>query len=414
MLGCVAMRLILGNTSLLTIGPDKKNMLDNFIGSERSLGWYVQFWPVLVSSFACALMATWICKAIAIKFNIVDRPDGSVKTHKKPVAYLGGVGVLAGFIVGALCGIYFIRGRDVLPDVMRWLFGVIAGATIACFVGVIDDIFNISPTKKMLGQVVAAAALLFAGIRPVLSEIVPFFGFQMSNGAEIAIGIPIVIFFVLGASNSLNLLDGLDGLCGGVTAIITIGMLILAIRRSTYVFSELGDTTRVIVCLALVGGVCGFLPFNRHPAKIFMGDAGSMMLGFVSAAIMILFARIVPRWWVAAIVVFGLPILDTGTAILRRLLNKRPLFVSDRGHIYDQLIDRGVPLNRTVGICYALAGLYAVLGILTSMIKTRYAFIVCPVIFLVSFLVVWRKGFLKMEGLRGAIHQKYDTDKTRS
>ncbi len=116
----------------------------------------------------------------------------------------------------------------------------------------------------------------------------------MSDGCEMAIGIPVVIFFVLGTTNSLNLLDGLDGLCGGVTAIITLGMLLLAIHRSTYGFSEVGDMVRVIVCLALVGGVCGFLPFNRHPAKIFMGDAGSMMLGFAVAALMMLFARTVP------------------------------------------------------------------------------------------------------------------------
>jgi UDP-GlcNAc:undecaprenyl-phosphate/decaprenyl-phosphate GlcNAc-1-phosphate transferase len=390
-------------------------MLDDFLGTKRSFDWSVQFWPVLVLSFVCALIATWGCKAIAIKFNIVDRPDDRVKTHKKPVAYLGGVGVLAGFVVGALCGIYLIRGQNILPDVMSWFFGIIAGATIACVVGLLDDLLDISPTKKMLGQVVAASALLFAGIRPDLSEIVKSFGWQMSNTTEIAIGIPIVVFFVLGATNSLNLLDGLDGLCGGVTVIITAGMLILAIRRSTFAFSSTqGDIVRVIICLALVGGVCGFLLFNRHPAKIFMGDAGSMVLGFVSAAIMILFARIVPRWWVASIVVFGLPILDTGVAILRRLLNKRPLFVSDRGHIYDQMIDRGIPLNQTVGICYALAGFYAFAGILTSMIQTRYAFFVCAAIFLVSFLVVWRMGFLKMEGLRGAIHKKDDTDKTRS
>jgi UDP-GlcNAc:undecaprenyl-phosphate GlcNAc-1-phosphate transferase len=390
-------------------------MLDDFLGSKRLLDWYLQFWPVLVSSFVCALAATWCCKAIAIKFNIVDKPDNLVKTHKKPVAYLGGVGVLAGFIAGALCGIYIIRGQTVLPNVTRWLFGVLAGAAIACFVGVIDDILNISPGKKMLGQIIAAIPIILAGIQPDLSEIVKSLGLQMSDNTEIVIGIPIIILFVLGATNSLNLLDGLDGLCGGVTVIITVGMLILAIRRSTFPFSsERGDIVRIIVCLALVGGVCGFLPFNRHPAKIFMGDAGSMLLGFVAAAIMMLFARIVPRWWVASIVVFGLPILDTGVAILRRLLNKRPLFVSDRGHIYDQMIDRGIPLNRTVGICYALAGLYALAGILTSMIQTRYAFIACAAIFLVSFLVVWRMGFLKMEGLRGAIHKKYDTDKTPS
>ena len=390
-------------------------MLDDFLGSKRSFDWYVQFLPVLVLSFVFALIATWLCKAIAIRFNIVDKPDDLVKTHKKPVAYLGGVGVLAGFIVGTLCGIYIIRGQTVLSDVMRWLFGILAGAAIACFVGIVDDILDISPGKKMLGQIIAAIPIMLAGIRPDLSEIVKSFGWQtMSDTTEIVIGIPIIIFFVLGATNSLNLLDGLDGLCGEVTVIVTVGMLILAIRRSTFAFSEQGDIVRIIVCLALVGGVCGFLPFNRHPAKIFMGDAGSMLLGFVSAAIMMLFARIVPRWWVASIVVFGLPILDTGTALLRRLINKRPLLVSDRGHIYDQMIDRGIPLNRTVGICYALAGLYAFLGILTSMIQTRYAFVVCAVIFLVSFLIVWWMGFLKMEGLRGAIHKKDDTDKTPS
>ncbi len=390
-------------------------MLDHFLGTKRSYDWTIQFWPVLVAAFVCALFATWCCKAIALKFHIVDKPDDRVKTHKKPVAYLGGVGVLAGFIVGTLCGIYLISDQNILPNVMRWLFGILAGATIACIVGLLDDLLDISPTNKMLGQTLSALILLFAGIRPDLSEIVKSLHLEMSDTTEIMIGIPIVIFFVLGASNSLNLLDGLDGLCGGVTAIITVGMLTLAIRRSTFTFSsEQGDMVRIIICLALVGGVCGFLPFNRHPAKIFMGDAGSMMLGFVSAAIMMLFARIVPRWWVAAIVVFGLPILDTGVAILRRLINKRPLFVSDRGHIYDQMIDRGIPLNKTVSICYALAGLYAILGILTSMIQTRYAFIVCAVIFIISFLIVWRMGFLKMEGLRGAIHKNVDTDKTPS
>ena len=201
---------------------------------------------------------------------------------------------------------------------MKWLFGILAGASIACFVGLIDDILDIRPTRKMLGQTIAAFALIAVGIRPALRYFVEPFGWQMPDGLEIAIGVPIVIFFVLGATNSLNLLDGLDGLCGGVTAIITLGMLLLAIHRSTWGFSEVGDPVRVIICLALFGGVCGFLPFNRHPAKIFMGDAGSMMLGFTVAALMILFAEQVPRWWMASIVIFGLPILDTATAMVRR------------------------------------------------------------------------------------------------
>jgi len=212
----------------------------------------------------------------------------------------------------------------------------------------------------------------------------------------------IVMFFVLGATNSLNLLDGLDGLCAGVTAIITVAMLLLATHLATWGFSDFGDPVRIVLCLGLVGGVCGFLPFNRHPAKIFMGDAGSMLLGFVTAALMVLFAERVPRWWLASIVVFGLPILDTAVAVARRLLNHRPIFVSDRGHIYDQMIDRGASLRKTVAICYGLAGLYALVGLAMSQIRTRYAAVVYLLVVIVSAAIVWRKGYLRMEGLRGS------------
>jgi UDP-GlcNAc:undecaprenyl-phosphate GlcNAc-1-phosphate transferase len=282
------------------------------------------------------------------------------------------------------------------------LLGILAGAAICCFVGVVDDIFDLSPGKKILGQVLAACTLIAVGIMPTLRYSAGYIGWHMSHHVELAAGGILVFFFVLGATNSLNLLDGLDGLCGGVTAIITFAQLLLAIHLSTWEFSSVGDPVRIIICLALFGGVCGFLPFNRHPAKIFMGDAGSIMLGFNLAALMILFAENIPRWWMASIVVFGLPILDTATALVRRLLNKRPLFVSDRGHIYDQMIDRGIPLNRTVAICYALAAVYALIGVTMSQIRTRYAAIVYCVVIIVSALVIWRMGFLKMEGLRGA------------
>ncbi|MHC4418503.1 MAG: MraY family glycosyltransferase, partial [Planctomycetota bacterium] len=189
----------------------------------------------------------------------------------------------------------------------------------------------------------------------------------------------------------------------GVTAIITVAMLLLAIQLATWGNSEVGDPVRIVICLGLVGGVCGFLPFNRYPAKIFMGDAGSMLLGFMVAALMISFGEQIPRWWMASIVVFGLPILDTAVALVRRLLNHRPLFVSDRGHIYDQMIDRGIPLKKTVAICYLLAALYAAIGLAMSQIRTRYAAVVHVFVFVISGLVVWKKGYLKMEGLRGQV-----------
>ena len=381
-------------------------MLDRFIGPDRPVSWVVQFWPVLLFSFISALVATSLCKKIALKFGIVDKPDDLVKTHKGSVAYLGGVGILVGMTVGMLAGIYCIREEANFFPTFTLLVGVLAGAAIVCFVGLVDDIFDIKPWQKILGQVMAAGALIAVGIGPALNHFAEPFSWEMPRNVEVILGIPIVVIFVVGATNSLNLLDGLDGLCGGVTAIIAVAMLFLTVHLSTHLHSEVGDPVTLIICLGLLGGVCGFLPFNRYPAKIFMGDAGSMLLGFAVATLMILFGERVPRWWMASIVVFGLPILDTAVALVRRFINKRPLFVSDRGHIYDQMIDRGIPLKKTVTICYKLAAAYALVGIIMSQIRTRYALIVYIVVFVVSGYVVWKKGYLKMEGLRGAIRKE--------
>jgi UDP-GlcNAc:undecaprenyl-phosphate/decaprenyl-phosphate GlcNAc-1-phosphate transferase len=385
-----------------------KNMLDNLIGPERPLSWVLQFWPVPVFSFVSALAATALCKRIALKFGIVDRPDDRVKTHKGSVAYLGGVGMLVGLTAGILAGVYYLQ--EPLPSTLIWLFGVLAGGAIACLVGLVDDVFDLKPYQKLLGQVAAALVLIGVGIRPSLSFLHAYLGWNVPQNVEMILGVPIVIVFVLGATNSLNLLDGLDGLCAGVTVIITAALLLLAVHLGTWASSGVGgDSVRVIICLGLIGAVCGFLPFNRHPAKIFMGDAGSMLLGFFVAALMILFAEKAVRWWMASVVVFGLPILDTSVALARRLLNHRPLFVSDRGHIYDQMIDRGIPLKRTVAICYGLAALYALIGIglsLRTKLRARYALIVYVLVFVVSGVIVWKKGYLRMKGLRGAVHKE--------
>jgi UDP-GlcNAc:undecaprenyl-phosphate GlcNAc-1-phosphate transferase len=380
-------------------------IFDSVIGPNRPLTWVLHFWPVLLTSFIASLAATWLCKNLAIRLGIVDEPDDLVKTHKEPIAYLGGVGILIGLTVGVFTGIACVRNEIAFNGILKWLLGILAGGGLACFVGLTDDVVDIKPLPKLIGQIAAALILILAGIVPNLSQIAGLWNMHIPAALDRTLDISIVIFFVLGATNSLNLLDGLDGLCAGVTVIIAVAMLLLATHLATWGSSAAGDPVRIIICFGIVGGACGFLPFNRHPAKIFMGDAGSMLLGFVMAALMILFAEGIPRWWMASIVVFGLPILDTAVALARRLVNRRPLFVSDRGHIYDQMIDRGIPLKKTVAICYLLAGIYAAIGVVMSQIRTRYAAVVYVIVFLVSAIVVWKKGYLKMEGLRGAIRK---------
>ena len=199
----------------------------------------------------------------------------------------------------------------------------------------------------------------------------------------------------------MNLLDGLDGLCAGVTAVIAFGMLGLALIAQSHNPVGIADSVRVAATLVLLGSVLGFLPFNYNPAKIFMGDAGSLFLGVLMAGVMVMFLLVGVVWCVASIVIFGLPILDTAVAFARRGMNKRPLFVSDRGHIYDQMIDRGRPLRKTVKLCYAIAAAYSLSGIIISQLTVVYALIAAVGVFTVSGVLVWRKGFLKMGGLRG-------------
>jgi len=371
-------------------------MLHKIIGFETPLTWPLNYWFVGPVSLVVAAAATWLCEKIALRLGIVDKPDNLVKTHRKPIPYLGGVGIFIGLAAGILTALFCLPA-GYPPIIRKWLLSIIAAGAIACVVGCIDDITDIRPWQKVLGQVAAGIVLVAVGITPNV--------FSLPWPGKLLVDTVIVMVFVLGATNSLNLLDGLDGLCAGVTIICAGGMLLLAILMGIVQDGLQTDPVRAIVCLALLGSTLGFFPFNYHPAKIFMGDAGSLLLGLNMAALMILFAEKAPQFWLASIVIFGLPILDTTVAFARRIVNKRPLFIPDRGHVYDQMMDRGLSVRKTVALCYGLTGLYAVLGLVVGLLPITFAIVVCAAVVLVSALAVWKKGYLKMTGLRGSAPQ---------
>ena len=379
------------------------------IGAVDSLGSPIsifQLWPLFFVSLAGGAVGTFVCRRLAIRLGIVDMPDGLVKTHARPIAYLGGVGMLIGFAVGIFTAMLWLSGRGDYGVAVKWLAGILAAGFIACLTGAVDDVSDIRPWQKVVGQVLAGGALFLAGIRPELNVLIEPTGFELPFVVDRIAGFAFLLVFVLGATNSLNLLDGLDGLCAGVTAVIAFGMLGLGVLASEQSAGAVGEGLLVIVSFILLGSVLGFLPFNYNPASIFMGDAGSLFLGVSMAGVMVMFLQVGLVWCIASIVIFGLPILDTAVAFLRRGINKRPLFVSDRGHIYDQMIDRGLPLRKTVKLCYVIAAGYALAGILISQLTIVYALIGAAGVFAVSGLVVLRNGFLKMEGLRGAVQQE--------
>ena len=315
------------------------------------------------------------------------------------MAYLGGIGIFCGFLGGILAG-SACASEELTGLSIRWLLMIVGGALTACVVGVADDILDLSPKRKLVGQIVAATFLVLAGIRPHIQ----WFGQSGLEGASDILNMGMVYILVVGATNSINLLDGLDGLCAGVTGIMASGMLLLSLCWAFWGVSAAGDPVRLVLCLALLGGVLGFLPFNRHPAKIFMGDAGSLLLGFCMAAIIILLIQDAQRCLVATMI-FGLPLLDTAVSVTRRWLNHKPLFESDRGHVYDQIMDRGLSLKKTVALCYGLTGVYVTIGLVMSRMELMYSMLLASGVAVISGTVVGRRGFLRMKGLRGAVQE---------
>jgi UDP-GlcNAc:undecaprenyl-phosphate GlcNAc-1-phosphate transferase len=191
---------------------------------------------------------------------------------------------------------------------------------------------------------------------------------------------------VVTACNATNLLDGLDGLSGGATGILSLGYLALALYLAcTGIMSSGGtpaDPLRITLAFALLGAICGFIPYNFHPASIFMGDMGSMFLGYVSAALILLFAQFgTSRWFFAALVMYGLPLMDTLLAVIRRTRAGRPVFSADAGHFHHWLLRRGFGMRRAVLVGYAVAAVCVGLGLIVVVLPTKLAFSVYVVAF---------------------------------
>ena len=382
-------------------------------------------WWVILPAFAISLIATPIFRAVAYRKKIVDRPDDLLKPHGRPVAYLGGLGIWAGMMAGLVSYMLSMpdmadrwaqAGRSIVGfDVIGlmenpvWnLVGVMLSSTVIMVVGLLDDLKDIKPRQKIAGQILAAAMLMAGGIGPRVAMV--FFDYVNLSPPDLIVvplSMAICLIFVVGACNATNLLDGLDGLCGGVTGIIALGFLALAIWLAMWGRFPGIDSLRIGLALVMVGAVLGFLPYNVPPASIFMGDAGSMLLGFFVASMMILFCQEGnARWLMAAVIVFALPILDTALALVRRLLAHKPVFAGDRSHLYDQLVDRGMSVPKVVLLFYGLSVAAAVLGVsLAILVQGRYALIIYAVLLVVVWTIFYKAGMI-----HPAPHEKPGSD----
>jgi UDP-GlcNAc:undecaprenyl-phosphate/decaprenyl-phosphate GlcNAc-1-phosphate transferase len=339
--------------------------------------------PLLAVAFlvaaALAVVLTPLVRRVAIARGWVDQPNHR-RVNKAPVPRGGGVAVAASFLVVALAWIVINNAYELAPvprSIDSWeLPGLILGGVVATILGILDDTFQLRARWQLLGQVVLALLAVVAGIT-VNSINNPFGPGNISLGGPYAVGF--TVLWIVGMINSINFIDGLDGLSSGIALIAaaTLGLLSLTFA--------VGQPFIGVLCFALAGALLGFLRWNFHPASIFIGTSGVMFVGYTLAVLSILGTAKVA----VALLVLGVPIIDTFWIIVRRLATGKSPFTPDRGHIHHRLLDMGLSHSQTVLFIYGVCIVLAVMSFLLSGTGQAqlYAFMGLAVVFgLVLFL----------------------------
>lgn len=331
-----------------------------------------------IVSVVISFILTPFIKNFAIRINAVDIPKDKRKIHKKPIPLLGGMAIYISFVITMLLKEGSLGKSEI---------GILIGATIIVIGGLIDDLKDIRPWQKLLFQVSAAVVLILFGVEiAVVTNPFP------SNSLFLKLGwlsIPITIFWVVGITNAINLIDGVDGLAAGVAFICSATIFIIAALN--------GRREAALLTAILSGAIFGFLPYNFNPASIFMGDTGAQLLGFLLSAISLkgtiksatAFAIAVP------ILAFGLPIYDTLFAMIRRKINGKPIMQADRGHLHHRLLDMGLSQKQVVIIMYLTSAVLGGISIIAMQMSTTRSYFLLTIVILIIVFAAWKCGFFE-------------------
>ena len=303
---------------------------------------------------------------LARKTGAMDAPNAR-KVHKKPIPRIGGLGIYAGFMV-AIIFVAIKFGLD--GEQIKETVGLLVSGSLIVALGLVDDYKNLPAKIKLLGQICAAAVLVLGfGVRiDFVTD--PFGGYlYLDNFA-----IPLTMFWLVGLTNTVNLIDGLDGLAAGVAAIASFTIMLIALEQNFVLVAVLTS--------ALAGAAVGFLKYNFHPAEIFMGDTGSMFLGFMLAGISVTGAvkSVAAIALVVPVFALGLPILDTTFAIVRRVRGGVPIFKPDKGHLHHRLLSVGFTQRQAVLLMYVISALFGLSAIALTAVSCQIAVIILAVV----------------------------------
>lgn len=301
--------------------------------------------------------------------------------HKRVIPNLGGLAIFLSFIIVTTVVLVLIQGI-----VSSKIWGVILGGSVIVAIGIYDDLKDMPAFMKLTGQITVAAIAYSVGFR-----IEEFFGFEATTFWLKVLSFMITAGWIVGIINAINLIDGLDGLACGVCAIISLFLFIASLSSGNFVL--------LVFAAALTGSCLGFLPYNFHPASIFMGDTGSMFLGFVLSIIALESYRKGTTFIaiLAPIIAMAVPLIDTLLSILRRLVKKKPLFKADKNHIHHRLLIKDKSHVRVVLTLYSVTFFFGLIALGLKDIKGTYMIIALAMVSLVTFRWIKNSGFLDTE-----------------
>ncbi len=337
-----------------------------------------------------ALLVTPLAIRLALKYHIVDQPNAR-KVHQTPTPRMGGVAIYAAFVAGVL-----VSGCYTKP-----VAALLIAGSLVMLTGLVDDVRGISPKAKLLGQIAASLVFCFgsSGVQFITNPL---------NGGLIDLGfwgIPVTVLWLTGVSNAVNLIDGLDGLSAGVSAIAALCMGAVCLAQ--------GNTQAALLSVILVCAAVGFLRYNFNPAKTFMGDCGSLFLGFVLGAIAIMGlskgATVISLF--IPFIIMGIPIFDTLFSILRRLFLHKPIFQADKGHLHHSLLSLGLSHKQTVLAIYAISLVMGLSAVLMAVLTSSQAVAILIFVTIGIFAGAEKLGVLR--GKKLALQEKQMPQKTR-
>ena len=345
-----------------------------------------------VVAFLISYAGTPIVKILAFRIGAVDVPKDNRRMHKKPTARIGGLAIFYGFIISILC----------FAEIDTQLRGILIGCIIIVVLGIFDDIYSLNALFKFVIQICAALIVVMHGVR-----IDHFSNFGIGTNPYISLGIwsvPITVLWIVGVTNAVNLIDGLDGLAAGVSTISTVSLFAISLIMR--------EPAVAIVTSAVAGAGFGFLPYNIHPAKIFMGDTGSTFLGFILGSISIvgLFKSYAVISLAVPFLILGLPIFDTAFAIIRRLMRGQSPMHPDRGHVHHRLIDLGFDQKQTVIILLITSGLLSLSAVVLLLCGAERALVLIVAVVLLSMLGIKLAQQRKNDQINISENKESETD----